>query len=131
MNRASFDFYPKAFLASAKVISMSVSELGRYFTRHMQAIEERDREWVQAHPEPWVGRIYWRQKQARRGYVPPERKRQVLERDGFACRRCHATERLEIDHVHPYSKGGTHDVENLQVLCKRCNRKKRDRIEVQ
>lgn len=29
---------------------------------------------------------------------------------------------LEIDHITPYSKGGTNDLDNLRVLCNLCNR---------
>jgi 5-methylcytosine-specific restriction endonuclease McrA len=34
---------------------------------------------------------------------------------------------LEIDHVRPLALGGSNDVDNLQLLCRRCNRSKRDR----
>jgi len=34
----------------------------------------------------------------------------------------------EGDHIYPYSKGGRTTIENGQVLCRRCNRRKRDRI---
>jgi len=36
---------------------------------------------------------------------------------------------LEIDHIHPESKGGTAEVSNLQLLCRKCNRTKGDRVE--
>ncbi|MGL5246138.1 MAG: HNH endonuclease family protein [Mycoplasmoidaceae bacterium] len=32
--------------------------------------------------------------------------------------------KMEADHVKPYSKGGSTDYENLQLLCKCCNKKK-------
>lgn len=49
---------------------------------------------------------------------------QILERDGFRCRRCgsgpqHA--RLVIDHIVPVARGGLTIAENLQVLCEPCN----------
>jgi ATP adenylyltransferase len=34
---------------------------------------------------------------------------------------------LDIDHIVPRNKGGTNDLSNLQALCFRCNRAKRDR----
>jgi hypothetical protein len=58
-------------------------------------------------------------------YIAKETRQAVLERDGHKCVRCSATERLEIDHVIPISQGGTGEVDNLQVLCVSCNRKKR------
>lgn len=37
------------------------------------------------------------------------------------CRYCHATEDLTIDHKIPIIQGGTHEVSNLQCLCRNCN----------
>lgn len=60
--------------------------------------------------------------------VPTSVRGQVFARDGFACRTCGATESLSIDHIHPWSQGGTNKITNLQTLCRSCNSRKRDRI---
>lgn len=51
-------------------------------------------------------------------------KEQVKRRDGNVCVACGATKYLNVDHIVPVYRGGTHDLENLQTLCKVCNTKK-------
>lgn len=60
--------------------------------------------------------------------MSPALRAQVLERDEHACRGCGATEDLQIDHVFPWSLGGRHGLDNLQVLCGPCNRRKGARV---
>ncbi|MBB1091978.1 TerD family protein [Rhodopseudomonas palustris] len=52
----------------------------------------------------------------------------VWQRDGGKCVQCGATSYLEFDHIIPFSKGGANTVDNLQLLCRRCNLAKGDRI---
>lgn len=62
-------------------------------------------------------------------------RRTVLARDHYTCRKCGARGgpggtpgvQLHIDHIVPLSKGGTHDINNLQTLCAPCNTKKGQR----
>jgi hypothetical protein len=63
--------------------------------------------------------------------IPAPIRRQVFERDGYQCVYCRSDENLQIDHVYPWSKGGTHDLENLQVLCRSCNIRKGASLEYQ
>jgi len=60
-------------------------------------------------------------------YIPRQIKEAVLERDGGVCTACGATENVEFDHIIPVSHGGESIEENLQLLCRSCNRKKRVR----
>lgn len=58
----------------------------------------------------------------------------VLERAGFKCQCCGEKPRknnnvvLHIDHIVPFSLGGGDNIENLQVLCDKCNISKSNRF---
>ncbi len=60
--------------------------------------------------------------------IPQEVKQAVWQRDGGRCVECGATDYLEFDHIIPFSKGGDSTVDNIQLLCRRCNLKKSDRL---
>jgi hypothetical protein len=51
----------------------------------------------------------------------------VFERDGYCCIYCSATEDLTLDHVIPYSKGGSDEPDNLATCCRSCNSRKHAR----
>ena len=57
--------------------------------------------------------------------IKPSLRFEILKRDDYRCQMCGVTAKdgatLEIDHIHPVSKGGTNDPDNLQVLCRDCN----------
>ncbi len=59
--------------------------------------------------------------------VSPVMRGRVLQRDADTCQHCGATEDLAIDHIVPESRGGKATLENLQVLCRRCNSSKGNR----
>jgi hypothetical protein len=52
----------------------------------------------------------------------------VLARDGWKCVTCGCPDDLTIDHVWPWSKGGTSEAGNLQTLCRPCNSSKGARV---
>ena len=59
-------------------------------------------------------------------YINAASKKAVRERDSD-CRLCGSDEQLEYDHIHAWSDGGANDASNLWMLCKRCNRRKKNR----
>ncbi len=62
--------------------------------------------------------------------IPTSVKVEVWKRDRGRCVLCGGQEDLHFDHIIPYSKGGSSlTVDNIQILCFRCNLEKRDRIE--
>ncbi|HXV05230.1 MAG TPA: HNH endonuclease signature motif containing protein [Solirubrobacterales bacterium] len=58
--------------------------------------------------------------------VPVETRRAVFERDGGKCVECESSFDLQYDHILPVALGGATTVENLQLLCADCNRRKSD-----
>lgn len=48
-------------------------------------------------------------------------KQSVWQRDQGKCVQCGATSYLEFDHIIPFSKGGASSVNNVQLLCRKCN----------
>lgn len=53
----------------------------------------------------------------------------AYEKQGGICPICHEhylIEQMEADHIIPWVEGGKTDIDNLQMLCKTCNRRKSD-----
>lgn len=60
--------------------------------------------------------------------IPRDVMLKVVRRDGQICQDCNkpvADNEVEFDHIIPFSKGGRSTVENLRLVHKNCNRKKR------
>jgi hypothetical protein len=51
-------------------------------------------------------------------------KEAILERDNFLCKKCGEYDNLTVDHIIAVAMGGRDNPENLQTLCKSCNRTK-------
>jgi 5-methylcytosine-specific restriction endonuclease McrA len=47
---------------------------------------------------------------------------------GKRCNYCGSKHKLELDHIIPLSRGGSHRLSNLQILCRSCNAKKGARL---
>lgn len=56
--------------------------------------------------------------------------RQLADLPRSSCRSCGVTagdRKLHLDHITPLTRGGTHELANLQLLCGPCNSRKRQR----
>jgi hypothetical protein len=60
----------------------------------------------------------------RRVHIPTCISDDVYARDGGRCVYCGAEDRLSLDHVIPWSRGGENAVDNLAVACRPCNSSK-------
>jgi len=60
--------------------------------------------------------------------IPEDVRFEVWRRDLGRCVQCGSKENLEFDHIIPFSKGGSNTSRNLQLLCRKCNREKSDKI---
>lgn len=63
--------------------------------------------------------------------IPRDVMLKVIRRDGHVCNVCQKNvpdNEIEFDHLIPTSRGGPTTAENLRVLCRACNRKKRDTL---
>jgi len=67
-------------------------------------------------------------------HIPAALRRRVAETARFRCGYCLTSQHivgplLEIDHIIPQARGGTHDEDNLFLACPMCNSHKADRLE--
>lgn len=113
------DTYRLIFGASRR---LDLAGLGQMMTEICQAVDRGDRLFFELREFDFIEQIAW--KGAGRSSIPTQIRNLVFALHGRVCSFCGSTERIEIDHKHPWSKGGTHDFENLQPLCKPCNRRK-------
>lgn len=60
-------------------------------------------------------------------YVPQSIRKNVLVRHGFKCIWCGSQDRLEVDHKNGRYNSPTTNICDFQVLCKKCNDKKREK----
>ncbi len=68
-----------------------------------------------------------------RNKIPEHIQQQARARASYLCEFCHANERWQyvkftIDHVIPFSLGGSDSLENLTLACFHCNRRKTNRL---
>ena len=84
-----------------------------------QMCEQKMQEYIQNR-----GMAIWDYRLGERDPVPDSLYYRVLKDSGGRCALCGATKKeqpLHVDHILPRSRGGKNELENLQVLCSKCN----------
>ena len=111
--------------ADGKLVSLTVASLTLQQQAHIRMLcEERLQSFVQKH-----GLSIWDYRLLDNDPVPDSLRYQALKRCSGRCALCGATKNdrpLDVDHIIPRARGGKNELANLQVLCSKCNRSKRD-----
>lgn len=76
--------------------------------------------------EYWSLDENYRQKAYKEGDLPRD-VLPILKKMYKCCLACGSTEKPSVDHVVPLSLGGTHTLDNIQLLCLPCNIRKGNR----
>jgi hypothetical protein len=72
--------------------------------------------------------VVWKENKVT-GTIPEHIKNEVFKRDNGKCVQCgYFGEYIEYDHKIPRSKGGQNTVDNIQLLCRKCNLRKGNRL---
>jgi hypothetical protein len=104
--------------------------------KHIGKVKKWDLNWqrkdYKKNPEKWNFKVKNRihRKRANGGNFTLQEWEQMKEKNGYRCVLCGLVLPLTQDHKIPVSKGGKHCKENIQPLCRSCNSKKKDKIEV-
>lgn len=77
-------------------------------------------------PSPKKGKRY-SDCNTKRKHIFKDIKDAVFKKYNGRCAFCGSKKILSIDHIYPISRGGTDDLDNLQLLCKKCNSTKHNK----
>jgi hypothetical protein len=66
--------------------------------------------------------MWHRHRRMYRPAIPAFLRRAVYAADGYRCCYCREVDRLQLDHIKPWSLGGLSALWNLMTLCGQCNR---------
>lgn len=99
---------------------------------HPKKAQERHNKWFSKNPEK--RRLYTHTRSTRVSQAPgrgvsSQAWKFVLKLYGERCLKCGSMDCITLDHVVPLSKGGWHDIINIQPLCHSCNSGKKDKVE--
>lgn len=95
-----------------------------YYYKNKKAKNEQNKKWYKEHPEKSRDKYNKRRAakmQNGKFYVTPKF---LMKLYSSNCLVCNSNSNIEMDHVIPLTRGGTHGEGNLQPLCRSCNASK-------
>lgn len=132
-RRATSKFYQKnkndpAYMQKRKL------EFKIWYEKNREIIKQRNKMATKKYSKTDKGKQARRNSKAIRrarektGKVTNEQWQQKLKEFNYQCALCPANEKLEQDHIIPLSKGGKHEINNIQPLCRSCNASKSNKL---
>ena len=118
---------------TSKINSDLISKIDKYKNENETIIEFIENAILKSLPKEVLSREELKEINRRRK-ISDTTRYAVLERAGFKCQCCGSKPLknndviLHIDHIIPHSLGGSDNVDNLQVLCDKCNLSKQNRF---
>lgn len=98
----------KRLRAKPRAKHLAVLRTTRYYKKYPHIKKQKDKEYAFRRRSYNAGRMDW----------------DAVNRLAQICVNCNTTKDLTIDHIKPLSKGGTNNINNLQILCRSCNASK-------
>ena len=83
--------------------------------------------WIAKNTNPPRERTPQERRRAQATRSTHKHRKTLLELANNKCVICGSTADLCIDHIVPITKGGSDDLDNLQILCRSCNSRKKNR----
>lgn len=118
LSDAAFRLLMRVLMVWSRVGIQPESALGRELIKEGQ-VRRAPRWWL---PDAITPPLRHRPK------IPTATRYAVYDRDGWKCLHCGTGEGLTLDHIVPWSLGGSDDMDNLQTLCQPCNSSKGARV---
>lgn len=100
-----------------------------YVEQNRAAANRKSKEWVKRNPEKRRAITRHHNSMRRSAYeggASPQAVAAWFASQSMTCFYCKkdCSDRPEVDHFYPLSRGGKHDIENLRICCVPCNRRK-------
>lgn len=112
-----FYFNTLEFLVDMRVSLMKPHQRGELMDKIIKACESGNIKYLKQFS--FIETIKTKNAFPKREYIPSYVRGEVLSIG--VCLKCGSKDKLSIDHIKPYSKGGSNDIKNLQCLCMPCN----------
>lgn len=117
---------------SAKIYERNAEWRERNADWYLEDRRQYNKKWYKANKERYGWKFRLKNNKRRsavtQGDVPEWAWLALLDLCGHVCVKCGSADRLTIDHIIPLSKGGAHDISNVQPMCLSCNDKKRVKV---